>query len=126
MLKRILIIDDNEEHLEVLKETLGYFNFLIKTLPNGKDLFEHIESFKPDLLLLDHILPGYDNGLNLCAKLKSKPNTEDIPVILMSGYLMIINQLSCCNGFLYKPFDLDLMMEKIDNLLGTHSLVEHV
>ncbi len=125
MLKRILIVDDNENHLEILKETLDYFNFSIKTLSNGKDLVTIVENFKPDLLLLDYILPGTDNGLDLCRKLKNNIKTEEIPIILMSGYQMLLDQFSGCNGVLYKPFDLDLLIEKIDALLGTHSLVQH-
>lgn len=125
MLKRILIVDDNENHLEVLKETLDYFNFSIKTLSNGKDLVTIVENFKPDLLLLDYILPGNNNGLDLCRILKNNIETAQIPIILMSGYQMLFDQFCDCNGVLYKPFDLDLLIEKIDALLGTHSLVQH-
>ncbi len=125
MLKRILIVDDNDRHLEVLYETLDYFNFFVKTLPDGKNLFDIIEEFKPDLLLLDYILPGSDNGIELCRELKSNSKTENIPVIIMSGYRLVFDQYSCCNGFLYKPFDLELLIEKVDDLLGTHSMLLH-
>ena len=86
MLKRILIVDDNTEHLDVLKEALSYFNFFIQTSCDGRELLSLVETFKPDLLLLDYILPG-DNGVELCQKIKNYAPTNHIPVILMSGYL---------------------------------------
>jgi two-component system response regulator VicR len=117
MLKRILIVDDNTEHLYVLKEALSYFNFLIETRCDGSELLSVIETFKPDLLLLDYILPR-ENGVDLCQKIKNNASTNDIPVILMSGYLGVLEQFTCCNGFLYKPLDLNVLLEKIDDFIG--------
>ena len=75
MLKRILIVDDNTEHLYVLKEALSYFNFLIETRCDGSELLSVIETFKPDLLLIDYILPR-ENGVDLCQKIKNNANKE--------------------------------------------------
>ncbi|MDA9555541.1 response regulator [Pelobium sp.] len=116
MLKRILIIEDNAEHLEVLNEALSYFNFLIKAIPDGTELINITEDFKPDLFLLDYILPG-ESGVDLCNKLKGNLKTKAIPVIIMSGYQGVLEQFDCCDAFLYKPLDLNLLLEKIDDLL---------
>lgn len=119
MSKRILIIDDNENHLEVLKETLCYFHYDVKILTNGDHLMETVHLFKPDLILLDYILPGQDNGIALCQKIKNDFQTQDIPVILMSGYHLVSEQFSCCDGFLYKPFDLNILIQKLATYLET-------
>lgn len=117
--KRILIVDDNEQHLEVLKETLSYFQYEIKTLTDGRNLLSEMLKFKPDLLLLDYILPGEENGIILCEQLAQQIHLKNIPVLLMSGYHLVSEQFACCSGFLYKPIDLDELIEKVDALLGT-------
>jgi len=117
--KRILIIDDNENHLDVLKETLCYFNFEVKTLASGNYLMEEVYQFKPDLILLDYILPGKDNGIVLCQQLKNNIHTHNIPVVLMSGYHLVSEQFSCCDGFLYKPFDLNILIKELATYLDT-------
>jgi CheY-like chemotaxis protein len=119
--KRILIVDDNEQHLEVLKETLSYFQYEIKTLTDGRNLLSEMLKFKPDLLLLDYILPGEENGIILCEQLSQQIQLKNIPVLLMSGYHLVSEQFECCSGFLYKPIDLDELIEKVDALLGTNT-----
>ena len=118
-LKRILIVDDNENHLDVLKETLCYFHYEVKTLSESKYLMEEVSQFKPDLILLDYILPGEENGIVLCQQLKNNIHTQDIPVLLMSGYHLVSEQFSCCDGFLYKPFDLNVLIQKLAVYLET-------
>jgi two-component system phosphate regulon response regulator PhoB len=119
--KRILILDDNEQHLDVLKETLNYFCYDIKTLTDGRNLWSEVLKFKPDLLILDYILPGEENGIVLCEQLGRQAQFKNIPVLLMSGYHLVSEQFACCNGFLYKPIDLDELIGKVDALLGTNT-----
>lgn len=121
MLKRILVVEDNAEQREMLREVLSYLDFLVIALPDGKELFSLIESFKPDLLLIDYILPG-ENGVELCHKLKQDPRTSGMPVILMSAYLGVLEHFSCCSDVLCKPFDLDVLLQKINNLTGVEKI----
>jgi len=121
MLKRILIIEDNAEQREMLREVLTYFDFLVTALPDGRDMFSQIAAFNPDLLLIDYILPG-DNGVELCLKLKKDYRTSEIPVILMSAYLGILEHFSCCSDILCKPFDLEAILSKINNLLQVREI----
>ncbi|MEJ6980392.1 response regulator [Pedobacter sp. P351] len=120
MLKRILVVEDNAEQREMLREVLSYLDFLVIALPDGKELFSLVESFKPDLLLIDYILPG-ENGVELCHKLKQDPRTSGMPVILMSAYLGVLEHFSCCSDVLCKPFDLDVLLQKINILTGEKS-----
>ena len=124
MLKRILIIDDDEEHREILLETLTYYNFEVNVLADGKRLFEVIESFNPDLVLLDYILPG-ENGIVLCEKIRNNPGTSLLPVILMSAYLGALDDISCCNSILYKPFDLEVLLKRINEICYDEHIVHH-
>lgn len=116
MLKRILVVEDNAEQREMLRDVLSYSDFLAVALPDGRELFRYIEVFKPDLLLIDYILPG-ENGVELCHKLKQNYRTSGMPVILMSAYLGVLEHFSCCSDVLCKPFDLDVLLMKINCLL---------
>ena len=121
MLKRILIIEDNAEQREMLREVLTYFDFLVTALPDGRDMFSQIAAFNPDLLLIDYILPG-ENGVELCMKLKHDYRTSEMPVILMSAYLGVLEHFSCCSDVLCKPFDLDVILSKVNKLLQTERI----
>lgn len=117
MLKRVLVVDDDDELRETLWEALSYCNFQVKLMVDGSRLAEAINIFKPDLILLDYMLPGI-NGGELCEKIKNDPATSDIPVILMSAYQDVFEHFRCCSKILYKPFDLDKLLEVInDNLI---------
>lgn len=116
MLKRVLVVDDDDELRETLWEALSYCNFQVKLMVDGSRLDEAINIFKPDLILLDYMLPGI-NGGELCEKIKNDPATSDIPVILMSAYQDVFEHFQCCSKILYKPFDLDKLLEVINDHL---------
>lgn len=124
MMRRILVIDDDEEHREILLEALTYYNFEVYTLADGKKLFEIIETFNPDLVLLDYILPG-ENGIVLCEKIRNNFNTSALPVILISAYLGALDNISCCNKVLYKPFDLEELLVQINEICCDEHTVPH-
>lgn len=116
MLKRVLVVDDDDELRETLWEALSYCNFQVKLMVDGSRLAEAINIFKPDLILLDYMLPGI-NGGELCEKIKNDPATSDLPVILMSAYQDVFEHFHCCSKILYKPFDLDKLLEVINDHL---------
>lgn len=119
--KRILVVDDDEEVREILLEVLSYSNFQVSMLSDGKRIFEAIEAFKPDLILMDYIMPG-DNGVLWCERIKHTPLTSSIPVILMSAYLGALNSINCCDSVLYKPFDLDILLQRVNDICcGVHT-----
>ena len=84
MVNRILIVDDNAELLELLMEALEFCDFKVRILSDGTELFNILESFKPDLLILDNILPG-ENGEYLCKKVRETYSLT-LPIILISAY----------------------------------------
>ncbi|RZL65852.1 MAG: response regulator, partial [Pedobacter sp.] len=83
-------------------------------------LFNMLDEFKPDIILLDIYLKDSD-GRYLCNLLKSLGKTENIPIVLISG-MMEESEVSerdiLADGFLYKPFDLDESIQKIRSLLN--------
>ncbi len=80
----ILIVDDNHNNLEVLSETLTRAGFQISVAIDGENALEQIEYYKPELILLDVMMPGID-GYQTCQRIKSNPDTFDIPIIFMTA-----------------------------------------
>ncbi|MEM8829222.1 MAG: response regulator [Cyanobacteria bacterium P01_G01_bin.19] len=82
--RSILIVDDNHNNLEVLSETLTRAGFQVSVAIDGENALEQIEYYKPELILLDVMMPGID-GYQTCQRIKSNPNTFDIPIIFMTA-----------------------------------------
>lgn len=115
MKTRVLVIDDDQEHRDILSEALTYYDFKVKVCEDGRSLRQILETFKPALLLMDYRLPG-ENGIELCEKIKNEFGMPWLPVILMSAYLNGVEDLSNCNHILHKPFDLDQLISDINSL----------
>ena len=80
----ILIVDDNHNNLEVLSETLTRAGFQVSVAIDGENALEQIQYYKPELILLDVMMPGID-GYQTCQRIKSNPDTFDIPIIFMTA-----------------------------------------
>jgi len=85
--KKILIVDDDEKVLDVLKKYIENKNpdFKIYTADNGFDAGLIITKTHPAIVILDLLMPGMD-GFEVCRKIKTAPSTKDIRVIAMTGY----------------------------------------
>lgn len=120
MAKRILLLDDNQDILDIVHETLVYENFEVKSTGFGGDVIPLVEDFRPDLVILDYRVAGF-NGGELCEQIKSHPEHGDIPVIIFSAYVSHEQDLFAygCDAVISKPFDLDELVEKVNGLLAS-------
>jgi two-component system phosphate regulon response regulator PhoB len=117
--KKILILDDDQDLLDVLSILLTESGYNIQTLTTGESIFEEIKKFHPDLVLMDVMLGGMDGRL-ICKRMKAETDTLNLPVILISGSYNLAQNLSeqgAPNDFMSKPFDLSLLVKKIENQL---------
>ena len=80
----ILVVDDNHNNLEVLSETLAKAGFQVAVAIDGETALEQIQYYKPELILLDVMMPGID-GYQTCQRIKTNPDTFDIPIIFMTA-----------------------------------------
>jgi CheY-like chemotaxis protein len=122
MKKRVLVVDDSEAILEVVKMTLEMAGYEVTTSLTG-ERFQHMENDLPDLILLDVLLSGED-GRAICERLKGNEKTGHIPVILLSAHAGLRQAAAECgaNDFLAKPFritDLRNMVKKYLLLFST-------
>jgi len=105
---KILAVDDNSINIKLLSRTLTNNNFGVLTASSGKEAIKVVDSDKPDLILLDVLMPEMD-GYETCKVLKDNPDTSHIPVIFLSAKNETIDKakgfaLGACD-YLTKPFD---------------------
>jgi len=81
---KILIVDDVQLNLDLMKEILSEKGYMIATAINGKSAIAKTKAHKFDLILLDIVLPDID-GFEVCAALKASPQTQDVPVIFLTA-----------------------------------------
>ncbi len=84
MRKKILIVDDNSDLLELLRLGLKEAGFSVATAANGFEALEKAHALDPDLIVLDLVLPELD-GFAVCESLKKSRETAAIPIIVLTG-----------------------------------------
>ncbi|MFD0793280.1 response regulator transcription factor [Mucilaginibacter litoreus] len=118
MVKRILVLDDNQDILDIVHETLTYENFEVKSTGEGNDVMPLVEEFNPNLVILDYRVAG-SNGGEICREIKAHPKFGNVPVIIFSAYVNHASDLFAygCDAIINKPFDLNELVEKVNNLI---------
>jgi len=117
--KTILIADDEPHILELMKLILNE-NFNVLTASNGLIVLEIVKKTKPDLILLDVMMPGI-NGYEICEKLKKDSETKNIIIAMISAKTQekdIMEGLRLgADYYLTKPFDPSVFEKKINQML---------
>lgn len=119
MQKRILIIDDDTDLLDLLVLLLSDYGYLDQTNNTGVNFFDQIEEFKPGIILLDINLSGL-NGRDILKAIKSTKNTFGIPVIMISADESLYNTIGPfgANDVVRKPFDFDHLTKRIERQIS--------
>ena len=117
-MKKILVVDDDVDILNVVQLVLDANGFDVLATSNWQHINTQIDAFKPDLILLDVSL-GTQDGRNICKQLKSNKDTKHISVILFSANHNIEKSISEClaDNFISKPFDINDLVEGINSQL---------
>ena len=127
MSKRILVIDDREELLALIRMLLEDAEYAVSVLADGALVEESARANPPDLIVLDMRL-GAVSGLDVLERLRASQPTADIPVIVATAALTeahIVEQLTrdatgryANISLLMKPFDGDALLERIQQMIG--------
>jgi two-component system alkaline phosphatase synthesis response regulator PhoP len=119
--KKILIVDDENDLLSVLAKSLAGKEYTVITANNGKDAVLLAKSKKPDLIILDVLMPDMD-GSEVAMQLKENPATKDIPVIYLT--CLYTKEEEHEKGFgvgnnivLAKPYDIEELVAGIEKVL---------
>ena len=122
VLKKILVIDDEGDLLELAKTRLEVSGYSVLTLDSGARALEVAKREKPDLILLDVVMPG-KNGCEVCRDLKADAATRGIPVIIFTAhypeeeYLKVGSSAIGADDYVLKPFDPKELLAKIKFLI---------
>ena len=115
-MKKILIVDDNADMRELITLWLRANGFRAITAKNGCEAIDKAVSEKPDLVLLDIMMPVMD-GRETVRILRSQPETKDIPVVAATALTSSSDLESCleagCDDYIVKPFTYDGLEEKL-------------
>lgn len=127
MSKRILVIDDREELLTLLRMLLEDAAYRVSVSLDGSEVIELARSDPPDLIVLDMRLGGV-SGLDVLESLRANKTTAEIPVIVATAAVAeadIVENLAATNpgryasvSVLKKPFDGDALLEQIERMIG--------
>ena len=119
--RKVLIVDDDEELVELLRDAFEQDSrFDIRTANNGFDAGMLVKEFRPDLVILDVMLPDI-NGREVCVRVRSDKTLDEVKIICISGMIEAdkVADLrdSGANEFVQKPFTVDKLMERSCELL---------
>src|SRR5690242_3101362 len=81
---KVLVIDDDVDILDAIQLALSMAGYTVEALPKGDGAYAKILTFHPDVVILDVMLSGSD-GCQICQQLKSDPQTQHIPIVMISA-----------------------------------------
>jgi len=117
---RLLVVDDDEETVEFLRQALSVGQLTVRTASSGTGALEVLGRESIDLVLADMAMPGMD-GATLCRTIKQTPETASIPVLVFSARSEDEARTAAleagCDAYLVKPMPLDELLRTIGNVL---------
>jgi len=125
----ILIVDDFDDNLEILGDLLAVNGYEIRTARNGEAALKQVQDYRPDLILLDILMPGM-NGFEVCARLKADDNTRDIPVIFVSSLTDVSSKVTGFKvggvDYINKPFQRAEVLVRVNTHITIQRLHRHL
>jgi diguanylate cyclase (GGDEF)-like protein len=117
----ILVVDDNPDKLHLLEAALTLAGYRVTTATDGDEALAAIESFQPDLVITDVMMPRM-NGYELAQRIRANPLTKFIPVIMQTAAGRRVEDLRRASevgalGYITDPTDLDLLLARTRTLL---------
>jgi DNA-binding response OmpR family regulator len=120
----ILVVDDNLTLQEILLRQLTRSGYDVKTIGTGRQALEWLQINKADLIVLDVMLPEM-TGYECCLKIRERFTAAQLPIIMLSALGQDVEDRikglkAGANDFLAKPYHIDELRARIENLLTTH------
>jgi excisionase family DNA binding protein len=124
--RKLLIVDDDQDLVEVLADVFNRDGrFDVKTVNNGFDAGMMVKEFRPDLVVLDIMLPDI-NGKEVCQRVRSDPALDEVKVICISGMVEQdkVQDLMAAGAddFMQKPFDAEALLDRACRILDMETV----
>jgi len=120
--KRIMIVDDEESLLQLMEAILTNEGYQVITASDGKECLEKLKTDKPDLILLDMMMPGM-SGREVCEKIRENPKTKNLKVAFLTVAKFseagrdVLKKMNVAD-YINKPFDNDDMIRRVKKIVG--------
>jgi CheY-like chemotaxis protein len=118
--KKVLTVDDDPMMLALMVKTLGNMGFDVLKASNGQEALMVIKQTKPDLIILDQMMPVMD-GIKACALIKADKRFKEIPVIMFTASAdeadKKLGEQMGANAYCNKPLNVAVLSQKIQELL---------
>jgi two-component system alkaline phosphatase synthesis response regulator PhoP len=119
-MSRVLIVDDEADIREIIRYNLTKEGYVVETAENGVTGLQKVAEFKPDLVILDMMMPGMD-GVEVCHNIRSDAKNNDIIVCFLSArsedYSQVAGLESGADDYLAKPISPRVLVSKVKSLL---------
>ncbi len=116
---KILIIEDNDDNRDILKQQLKYLGYEVVEAADGLEGLNQVAKEQPDLVIVDIMMPGID-GKEVTRRLRADSKTKDLPVLAATVLFHSEDIHSClaagCNDVLTKPFTLKQLKDRLEKL----------
>ncbi len=129
MTARVLVVDDIPANVKLLEAKLGAEYFDVVTAGSGPEALRKVEEERPDIILLDVMMPGMD-GFEVCQRLKSNPATAHLPVIMVTALDQVSDRVqgleSGADDFLTKPVNDVALFARVRSLVRLKTMVDEL
>src|SRR6185437_5988191 len=126
---RILIVDDHEDNVELLRARLESWGYVAETASNGQEALGKVEADPPDLILLDVMMPVMD-GIEVARRVKGNPNLPFIPIIMQTALDATENKVegleAGADDYITKPIDFAELKARLKSMLRIKRLQEEL
>lgn len=116
----IYIVEDDESIREIETIALKNSNYIVSAFENAKEFYKKLDELVPDLILLDVMLP-YESGYDIVRKLRKRPATQDIPIIMVTAKTTEMDMIKGLDGgaddYIKKPFSIMELITRVKALL---------
>jgi class 3 adenylate cyclase len=122
---RILVVDDTPQNVKLLADLLGVKGYDVVTAASGAEALEQVAQHRPDLVLLDVVMPGM-TGYEVCRKLREDPQTATLPVVMVTALDPATERIkgieAGADDFISKPLNQPELLARVKSLLRIKSL----
>jgi CheY-like chemotaxis protein len=122
MAKKIMIVDDEESLIELIRAVMEQEGYEVTTAINGEEALNKLKSVKPDLIILDMMMPGM-SGREVCDKIRSNPETKDLKIIFLTVAKFseagkdVLKKMKVLD-YINKPFNNDDLTKRVKKIVG--------
>ena len=120
MSRRILVVEDQEDNRQILRDLLGSADYEMDEAENGQEALDAVAKQRPDLILMDIQLPIMD-GYEATRRIKANPAYKDIPIIVVTSYALSGDEGKArdagCDAYVTKPYSPKQLLAKMNEYL---------